>query len=65
MTAIVAEFEPLQGLLTKDFGIFEPKVLEDLMRLFNSEPIKQAIGGVFGCIYKYVRQTTIRRGVNK
>jgi type I restriction enzyme M protein len=37
MTAIEAEFEPLQGVLPKDFGIFETKVLEDLMRLFNTE----------------------------
>ena len=53
MTAIEEEFEPLQGVLPKDFGIFEPKVLEDLMRQFNSEPIKQATGDVFGRIYEY------------
>ena len=35
MTAIEDEFEPLDGVLPKDYGIFEPKVLEDLMRLFN------------------------------
>lgn len=53
MTAIEAEFEPLQGVLPKDYGIFEPKVLEDLMRLLNSEQIKQATGDVFGRIYEY------------
>ncbi len=53
MTAIEAEFEPLQEVLPKDFGIFEPKVLEDLMRQFNSEPIKHATGDVFGRIYEY------------
>ncbi|MFA6147981.1 MAG: N-6 DNA methylase [bacterium] len=53
MTAIEAEFEPLQGVLPKDFGIFEPKVLEDLMRQFDSEQIKQATGDVFGRIYEY------------
>src|SRR5438132_6617517 len=53
MTAIEVEFEPLQGVLPKDFGIFEPKVLEDLMRLFNSAQIKQATGDVFGRIYEY------------
>jgi len=53
MTAIEAEFAPLAGVLPKDFGIFEPKVLEDLMRLFNSEQIKQATGDVFGRIYEY------------
>ncbi|MBI2889231.1 MAG: N-6 DNA methylase [Nitrospirae bacterium] len=53
MTAIEAEFEPLQGVLPKDYGIFETKVLEDLMRLFNSAQIKQATGDVFGRIYEY------------
>jgi type I restriction enzyme M protein len=53
MTAIEAEFSPLVGVLPKDYGIFEPKVLEDLMRLFNSEQIKQATGDVFGRIYEY------------
>lgn len=53
MTAIEAEFEPLTGVLPKDYSIFEPKVLEDLMRHFNSERIKQATGDVFGRIYEY------------
>ena len=53
MTAIESEFEPLLGVLPKDYGIFETRVLEDLMRLFNSEQIKQATGDVFGRIYEY------------
>ncbi len=53
MTAIESEFEPLVGILPKDYGIFETKVLEDLMRLFNSEQIQQATGDVFGRIYEY------------
>ena len=53
MAAIEAGFEPLQGVLPKDYGIFETKVLEDLMRLFNSEQIRQAAGDVFGRIYEY------------
>jgi type I restriction enzyme M protein len=53
MTAIEAEFEPLLGVLPKDYGIFETKVLEDLMRHFNSDQIKQATGDVFGRIYEY------------
>ena len=43
MTAIEAKFEPLLGILPKEYGIFEPKVLEDLMRLFNSEQIVSAL----------------------
>ncbi len=53
MTDIEAEFEPLKGVLPKDYGIFEPKVLEDLMRLFDSEQIRHATGDVFGRIYEY------------
>jgi type I restriction enzyme M protein len=53
MTAIEADFPPLLNVLPKDYGIFEPAVLEDLMRLFNSEQIKHATGDVFGRIYEY------------
>lgn len=53
MTVIEAEFEPLHDVLPKDYGIFEPKVLEDLMRVFNSEQIKHATGDVFGRVYEY------------
>jgi type I restriction enzyme M protein len=53
MSAIESAFEPLAGVLPKEYGIFETKVLEDLMRLFNSEQIKQATGDVFGRIYEY------------
>jgi len=53
MEAIEAEFEPLKGVLPKDYGIFENEVLEDLLRLFNSEQIKKATGDVFGRIYEY------------
>ena len=53
MTAIEADFEPLLGVLPKDYGIFDSKVLEDMMRLFNSERIRQATGDVFGRIYEY------------
>lgn len=53
MTAIEAGFEPLKNVLPKDYGIFEPSVLEDLMRKFNTEDIKRATGDVFGRIYEY------------
>ncbi|PIP84477.1 MAG: DNA methyltransferase [Elusimicrobia bacterium CG_4_9_14_3_um_filter_62_55] len=53
MKAIEARFEPLKGVLPKGYAIFEPQVLEDLMRVFNSEQIKNATGDVFGRIYEY------------
>ena len=53
MTAIEESFEPLRGVLPKDFGIFERNVLEDLMRTFNREALRNATGDVFGRIYEY------------
>jgi len=40
-------------VLPKDYGIFRAKVLEDLLRLFNSERIQAGDGDVFGRIYEY------------
>lgn len=53
MKAIEESFPPLLNVLPKDYGIFEPKVLEDLLRIFNKEQIRQASGDVFGRIYEY------------
>ena len=53
MKAIEAAFDPLKDVLPKDYGIFESGVLENLMRTFNSERIREATGDVFGRIYEY------------
>ncbi len=53
MKAIEEEFEPLQGVLPKEYGIFERTVLEDLLRIFNREALRAAGGDVFGRIYEY------------
>jgi type I restriction enzyme M protein len=53
MNAIEAEFEPLKGVLPKDYHIFERTVLEDLLKIFNREALKVAGGDVFGRIYEY------------
>jgi type I restriction enzyme M protein len=53
MAAIEADFEPLAGVLPRNYAIFEPGVLKELLRVFNSDRIKQATGDVFGRIYEY------------
>lgn len=53
MNAIEESFEPLRGVLPKDFSIFERTVLEDLMKVFNREALKSSTGDVFGRIYEY------------
>ena len=35
MTAIETEFDPLRNVLPKDYGIFEPKVIEELLAKFS------------------------------
>ena len=53
MNAIEESFEPLKGVLPKDYSIFDWKVLEDLLRIFDREALKSAGGDVFGRIYEY------------
>jgi type I restriction enzyme M protein len=53
MNAIEADFEPLAGQLPRDYDRFENKLLEDLLRNFDSEALRNASGDVFGRIYEY------------
>jgi len=53
MKAIEDDFEPLKGVLPKEYSIFERSVLEDLVRIFNREALRAAGGDVFGRIYEY------------
>ncbi|MBC8017370.1 MAG: N-6 DNA methylase [Verrucomicrobia bacterium] len=53
MKAIEAEFEPLRGQLPKEYDKFEDTLLEDILRAFDSEALRNASGDVFGRIYEY------------
>ncbi|HRZ22635.1 MAG TPA: N-6 DNA methylase [Candidatus Contendobacter sp.] len=53
MNAIEEEFEPLRGQLPKDYDRFESDLLEDLLRAFDREALRNASGDVFGRIYEY------------
>ena len=53
MNAIEEEFEPLRGQLPKDYDRFESDLLEDLLRAFDHEALRNASGDVFGRIYEY------------
>lgn len=53
MNAIERDFEPLQGQLPKDYEKFGSDLLEDLLRVFDSEVLRTASGDVFGRIYEY------------
>ncbi|AFL75744.1 type I restriction-modification system subunit M [Thiocystis violascens] len=53
MNAIEADFAPLAGQLPKDYEGFDPDLLENLLRIFDSEALRTASGDVFGRIYEY------------
>lgn len=53
MEAIEADFEPLRGQLPKDYRLFERDVLEQLLKNFNHQALREATGDVFGRIYEY------------
>ena len=53
MDAIERDFEPLLNQLPKEYTKFENSLLEDLLRVFDSETLRTASGDVFGRINEY------------
>jgi type I restriction enzyme M protein len=53
MNAIETAFPPLKNQLPKDYGQFDNALLEDVLRIFDSEVLRTASGDVFGRIYEY------------
>jgi len=64
MEAIEAAFPPLAGQLPKDYGRFEGSVLEEMMRMFDSEGLRRASGDVFGRIYEYFLAEFSKQGAH-
>jgi len=53
MNAIERDFEPLHNQLPKEYDKFGNDLLEDLLRIFDSEVLRTASGDLFGRIYEY------------
>src|SRR5260370_32093426 len=53
MNAVERDFEPLANQLPKDYTKFENTLLEDLLRVFDSETLRTASGDIFGRINEY------------
>ena len=53
MDLIEAEHPSLAGALPKGYTGFDPDLLRDLIRTFDSEALREASGDVFGRIYEY------------
>ena len=64
MEAVEAAFPPLAGQLPKEYGRFEGSVLEEMMRMFDSEGLRTASGDVFGRIYEYFLAEFSKQGAH-
>lgn len=53
MRAIERDYEVLEGVLPKNYSIFEKALLHKLVRIFNTEMLDSVTGDVFGRIYEY------------
>ncbi len=53
MRSIEEDYEVLQGVLPKNYTIFEKDLLHKLIRIFNTELLDDVAGDVFGRIYEY------------
>lgn len=53
MRAIERDYEVLQGVLPKEYTLFEKDLLHRLIRIFNDEKLDDVSGDVFGRIYEY------------
>lgn len=53
MRSIEQEYEVLQGVLPKEYTLFEKDLLLRLIRIFNDEELDEVTGDVFGRIYEY------------
>ena len=51
--AIEEEYDSLNGVLPKNYSIFDNKLLIELLRIFNKEFLQKAEGDLFGKIYEY------------
>ena len=64
MEEIKSAFPPLAGQLPKDYAQFEGGVLEEMMRMFDSEGLRKASGDVFGRIYEYFLAEFSKQGAH-
>jgi type I restriction enzyme M protein len=53
MRSIERDYEVLEGVLPKNYAIFEKSLLQKLVRIFNTELLDNVTGDVFGRIYEY------------
>lgn len=64
MEAVEEHFLPLAGKLPKDYERFDDGLLENMMRKFDTEALRNASGDVFGRIYEYFLAEFSKQGAH-
>ena len=59
MEAIEKDFKPLHGQLPKDYDKFENDLLEELLRVFDSETLRTAIASSCGALRRRSARTLL------
>lgn len=65
MRFIEEEHEVLKGVLPKDYSLFEKDLLQQLIRIFNTELLDEVKGDVFGRIYEYFLNKFAQKGAQE
>lgn len=53
MEVIESDYKGLEGILPKDYHIFDNDLLSKMLRIFNDEALRNGNGDIFGRIYEY------------
>lgn len=65
MRNIEKEYETLNGVLPKNYSLFEKDLLLRLIRIFNTEELDDVNGDVFGRIYEYFLNEFAKSGAQE
>ncbi len=65
MRSIEREYDVLDGVLPKNYYLFEKDLLQRLVRIFNKEALDTISGDVFGRIYEYFLNEFAKSGAQE
>lgn len=65
MRSIEHQHEGLSGVLPKSYTLFEKDLMQNIVRIFNTEELDHVTGDVFGRIYEYFLNEFAKKGAQE
>ncbi|WP_276133051.1 type I restriction-modification system subunit M [Polluticoccus soli] len=65
MRQVEYEYEALNGVLPKNYILFEKDLMTEVVRIFNTEELDDVTGDVFGRIYEYFLNEFAKKGAQE